>query len=66
MAIYIDEKICKGCQLCIHFCPKNVFQMEDKVNDKGFVIPEVVNESKCKKCKLCELTCPDLAIFVVK
>jgi 2-oxoglutarate ferredoxin oxidoreductase subunit delta len=38
--------------------------MRDKVNDKGFVIPEVVNEGKCKKCKLCELTCPDLAIFV--
>jgi len=64
MAIYIDEKICKGCQLCIHFCPKNVFQMGDKVNDKGFAIPEVVNENKCTKCKLCELICPDLAVFV--
>jgi len=38
--------------------------MRDKVNDKGFVIPEVVNENECKKCKLCELTCPDLAIWV--
>ena len=66
MAIYIDEKICKGCKLCIHFCPNNVFQMRNKVNDKGFVIPEVANESKCTKCKLCELTCPDLAIFIEK
>ena len=66
MAIYIDEKICKGCKLCVSVCPNNVFQMKNKVNDKGFVIPEVVNESKCKKCKLCELTCPDLAIFVEK
>ena len=64
MSIYIDEKICKGCKLCIYFCPNNVFQMKNKVNDKGFVIPEVVNENECKKCKLCELTCPDLAIFV--
>ena len=64
MSIYIDEKICKGCKLCMYFCPNNVFQMRDKVNDKGFIIPEVVNESKCKKCKLCELACPDLAIWV--
>ena len=66
MSIYIDDKICKGCKLCMYFCPNNVFQMRDKVNDKGFIIPEVVNENECKKCKLCELTCPDLAIFVEK
>lgn len=64
MFIYIDDKTCKGCKLCVRICPNNVFQMKNKVNDKGFVIPEVVNESKCSKCKLCELICPDLSIFV--
>jgi len=38
--------------------------MKNKVNDEGFVIPEVVNENRCTKCKLCKLICPDLAIFV--
>ena len=64
MSIYIDEKICKGCRLCVHICPSQVYQMKNKVNDKGYAIPEAVNENKCSKCKLCELTCPDLAIFV--
>ena len=47
MAIYIDGKICKGCQLCIYFCPKNVFETGKEVNDKGFVIPEVAYPEKC-------------------
>ncbi|MCK5767913.1 MAG: 4Fe-4S binding protein, partial [Candidatus Atribacteria bacterium] len=49
MSIYIDEKICKGCGLCVQICPNNIFRMKNKVNDKGFVIPELVNESKCTK-----------------
>ena len=64
MSIYIDYRICKGCQLCIYFCPKSVFEINEKVNNKGFVVPEIVNEKNCIKCKLCELTCPELAIFV--
>jgi len=64
MAIYIDEKICKGCKLCVEICPKKVFQVKEKVNDKGYLIPEAVNEENCNKCKLCEISCPDLAILV--
>lgn len=64
MSIYIDSKICKGCQLCIYYCPKGVFETGDEVNDKGFVIPKVAHQDKCINCKLCEINCPDLAIFV--
>ena len=64
MAIYVDAEICKGCQLCIHFCPKKVFEVGEEMNDKGFVIPKVIHKNQCIKCKICELICPDLAIFV--
>jgi len=64
MSVYIDGKICKGCQLCIYFCPKKVFEAGEEVNDKGFFIPKVAQEEQCIKCKICEYTCPDLAIFV--
>ena len=64
MSIYIDKEICKGCQLCIHYCPKKVFEVGKEVNIKGFVIPKVAHKDQCIKCKICELTCPDLAIFV--
>ena len=64
MSVYIDGKICKGCRLCIYFCPKDVFETGEEVNDKGFVIPKVAHQEKCIKCKLCEMNCPDLAILV--
>lgn len=63
-SIHIDGKICKGCQLCIYYCPKNVFETGEEVNDKGFVIPKAVHQKNCIRCKLCEYNCPDLAIFV--
>jgi len=61
---YIDEKICKGCSFCVNICPKQVYQMKNKFNNKGYVIPEVVASEKCTKCNLCELTCPELAIYI--
>ena len=64
MSVYIDGKICKGCRMCIYFCPKNVFETGEEVNEKGFVISKVANPEKCIKCKLCEISCPDLAILV--
>ena len=64
MAIFVDGEICKGCQLCIHFCPKKVFEVGEEVNYKGFIIPKIAHKDQCIKCKICELICPDLAIFV--
>lgn len=66
MAIYIDGEICKGCQLCVYYCPKKVFTTGEDINDKGFVIPKVTHKDRCIRCKICEYTCPDLAIFVDK
>lgn len=64
MSVFIDGKICKGCQLCIYYCPKDVFEVGEEVNDKGFVIPKVAHQENCIRCKICEVSCPDLAIFV--
>lgn len=51
------EERCKGCNICVHFCPKHVLKLE-----KGKV--KVINPEECIGCKLCELRCPDYAIFV--
>ncbi|WP_243141226.1 indolepyruvate ferredoxin oxidoreductase subunit alpha [Alkaliphilus pronyensis] len=53
----IIEDWCKGCGICVAFCPKNVLTME---NDK-VVISDL---DKCIKCGLCELRCPDYAIYL--
>ena len=66
MAVYIDEKLCKGCGLCVYFCPKEVLKMSDRRNEKGYNLVEMVNREDCNACKLCEINCPDFAIYVVK
>lgn len=64
--IYVNEEFCKGCGICVEFCPMNVLEISNKIKESGFptVIPKYLN--KCTICKLCELCCPDFAITVEK
>jgi 2-oxoglutarate ferredoxin oxidoreductase subunit delta len=56
--IEVNRDFCKGCGICVAFCPKGVLELDDheKVVAKH---PE-----KCNACMLCELRCPDMAIEV--
>lgn len=62
--IHVDAELCKGCGLCIEFCPMKVFEKSKKLTKKGVHMPVPVNEEKCTKCRYCELICPDFAIHV--
>jgi 2-oxoglutarate ferredoxin oxidoreductase subunit delta len=64
MAVYVDKDLCKSCGLCIYYCPKNVFEITDDINKKGFNVAGAVRQQDCIKCKRCEIGCPDLAIRV--
>lgn len=64
VAIHVDDNLCKGCGLCIRYCPRGVLGMTGKVNVKGFTVVGPVSPEKCTKCKMCEINCPDLAIFI--
>ena len=66
MVVYVDEALCKGCGLCVYYCPKGVLQISERRNEKGFSVPDVVNPDKCNDCKMCEINCPDFAIYVEK
>ena len=52
----IDREWCKGCRICVAFCPEGVLELDD---DEKAVIK---HPDKCKECGLCELRCPDMAI----
>jgi 2-oxoglutarate ferredoxin oxidoreductase subunit delta len=62
--IALDNKCCKGCDICIAICPKQVFVKSKKRNAMGTSIPEVTRIDQCTLCKLCEKMCPDGAISV--
>jgi len=64
--IKIKERYCKGCGFCVEICPKNVLKQNNKVNDRGYIIPEVINQDDCIFCKNCELICPEIAISIIK
>ena len=64
MHISIDSEACKGCGLCIFYCPKEVLRVSEKRNEKGYDVIEAYKPENCVDCRLCEISCPDLAIYV--
>lgn len=58
--IQINRYWCKGCGICVAFCPKKVLELDDD----GIVT--VPREADCIQCMLCELRCPDFAIEIIK
>jgi len=55
----INTDWCKGCGICVAFCPKSVLALDRK--EKAVATAR----ENCIACKLCELRCPDLAIEVI-
>jgi 2-oxoglutarate ferredoxin oxidoreductase subunit delta len=64
MSINIDERVCKGCGLCVHFCKEGVLRISGRLNEKGHPVAEADQPEKCKLCHLCEIGCPDFAIYI--
>ena len=57
--IIINRDWCKGCGICVSFCPTKVLELDAR--DKA----TVVRPEDCICCRMCELRCPDLAIEVL-
>ena len=57
--IEIKKELCKGCDICVQFCPTNVLALNGPV-------VEVINLEACTGCGLCEIRCPDFAITVTR
>ncbi len=65
--LLVDENLCKGvdgCGLCIHVCPRDVYEKAAKLTPRGFRSPVPVRPDNCNGCMLCMVFCPDFAIVV--
>lgn len=62
--IHIIKDRCKGCSFCVEYCPKEVLEMSEEFNAKGYHPPYVKKPDDCVECHLCEMLCPEFSIFV--
>jgi 2-oxoglutarate ferredoxin oxidoreductase subunit delta len=64
--IVISPELCKGCELCINFCPKNVISQSSKLNAAGYQSAGFNDNGECTGCAICALVCPEVAIEVFR
>lgn len=60
LKLKIIPKVCKGCGICVEFCPKKVLELDE------FSKITIANEENCVSCRQCELRCPDYAVYLVE
>ncbi|MFC1917895.1 indolepyruvate ferredoxin oxidoreductase subunit alpha [Chloroflexota bacterium] len=64
--VKINQELCKGCELCISFCPMASIQLSDKINESGYPVAAFNDDSGCTGCAICALVCPEVAIEVYR
>ena len=64
--IEIDQELCKGCEICKSFCPKQAIAMSERLNASGYLPVTFNNVGDCTGCGICALVCPEVAIEVYR
>jgi len=75
--IIIDRDKCKGCLLCISFCPKGLISIDKDLNRRGVKPVKLSSQNgaaseargeaqECIACSMCAIICPDCCIEVYK
>jgi Fe-S-cluster-containing hydrogenase component 2 len=55
--LYVDEKRCSGCGLCVDVCPVGAIALRDSV--------AAIDQNLCTECEACARSCPEGAILTV-
>lgn len=60
----LNENHCKGCELCVQACPRDVLAMGSNINALGYRPASIVDAEKCTGCKACALVCPEVCFTI--
>lgn len=64
--IDVNQKFCKGCELCIDACPQHVLSLDmDHLTPKGYHPASLMQEG-CTGCGICAVVCPEAALTVYR
>ena len=64
--IVVNDKYCKGCELCVANCPPHVLALDMvRLTAKGYHPAHLINEG-CTGCGICSVVCPEAAITVYR
>ena len=64
VVVKIDREKCKGCMLCVRFCPFRVLEAAQEVNKRGTKYAVAAHPDKCTGCGVCYIMCPDCAVEI--
>ena len=62
--VIIQKDKCKGCQLCIEYCPTRYLELSSSLNKRGVTFAKVAKNSNCIGCGFCFIICPETCIEV--
>jgi ferredoxin len=63
--VVVDADRCKGCGLCVAWCPTQSLQPGSALNRLGYHPVEFVPDTGCTGCGVCFYMCPEPAALTV-
>jgi len=70
--VIIEKERCKGCTLCVIYCPRKRIKMSQELNKYGSLyavfsdVKDNEGDLSCNSCGFCYIVCPEVAIEVRK
>ena len=62
----VQPERCKGCGICVAFCPERILVPGGKLNSYGYAAVKTIKDGTCRGCLHCYVMCPDLAIAFIR
>jgi len=66
VVVEVAEALCKGCGLCVAFCPGGVLELAPEPNARGIYAVRIVQNANCRGCLNCTLVCPEAALRLLR